>query len=379
MPVERAISRDWLRSQVRITWHLPAVLGCLALGLLLAVNWNWLTSSRPAVCRLAGSHFEMGLMQGRAFRQEIGRLFADYIIGGLVQTEGWQLEDLIEVGRHYEAFIPSSYREEMRGIAEGSGIPYDHILVMNTFPDAVLGATPRACSAFAVRTTRGLLVARNLDWTNYGVAHRYGIVQLLQPRDGHRVLNIGWPGMVGVVTGMNDQGLVITLNMAYAIDLDTKTTPLLIRLREVLERQTSIQEAVDSLTRQPRTFAANVLIASSNENNAVVLELSGKRHAIVEMRERIVVTTNFFQALDIRGGTGGDRSDILTEVLRRTADYTTLRDARGALSKVCFRGSSLGMATVQSAVFEPRRLLAHVATGKLPASSGRYYEIRLSP
>jgi predicted choloylglycine hydrolase len=373
----RVRDKDWLRSQLRITWHLPVLLGILAVGLVLVIRWNWLTSSRPTVARFDGSHYEIGLAEGRVYRDEIHKLFDGYLVKGLVEHEGWQLGDLLAVGRHYETLIPAPYLEEMRGIAAGSGLPYDRVLAMNTFPDAVLGAAPRACSAFAVRTSAGLLVGRNLDWTDFGVAHRYGIVQILQPREAHQVLSVSWPGMVGVVTGMNDRGLVVTLNMAYAIDLDPNSTPLLIRLRQILEQQSTIQGAVDALIGQPRTFAANVLVASAQEAGAVVVELSGRRDAIVKMTDGLIVTTNYFQKLGIRGGAGADRAATLRQCLRRTGSRTTTANAEAALADVCFRGPSVGMVTNQSVVFEPGRLIAWVALGKVPASSGRYYDVAL--
>ncbi|MBP7799955.1 MAG: hypothetical protein KA072_15145 [Thermoanaerobaculaceae bacterium] len=371
-------SSSWWRRQLRVTWQLPVALGVLGVAYGLWSSWGRIASRPPRVLDLEGTHYEIGLRHGRALKAEIGELFQGYVVGGLVRREGWTIDDLVAIGLHYESFIPRRYVEEMRGIAAGAGVPYEHILVINTFADAVLGARPRACSAFAVWTQSGLVLGRNLDWTNYGIAHRYGVVFRLAARDGHRVLSIAWPGMVGVVTGMNDAGLVLALNMAYAGDLDTNATPMLIRLREALERQTSIQGAAEVLTGQPRTFAANVLVASDTEDRAVVVELSGRRSTVVEMESGLVVTTNYYQRLDIRGGAGADRLAILRRALGRTGPSTTPADARRALAQVCFRGSSLGMVTNQSAVLLPRSGGVLVALGALPATSGRYFEVRLT-
>lgn len=370
-------SSSWWRRQMRITWHLPAVLCGLALAFGIWSRWDWLTSTPPRVLELSGTHHQIGIEHGQALRQEIGRLYNDYVIGGLVEREGWPLNTLVDIGHHYEPFIPQPYVEEMKGIAQGAGVPYEHILVMNTFADAVLGASPRACSAFAVRTTKGLVVGRNLDWTNHGVAHRHGMVFLLELPNGRRLLNIGWPGMVGTVTGMNDHGLVLALNMAFATDLETNATPMLFRLREALETESTISGATHVMVSQSRTFAANVLIVGADEDRAVVLELSGRRHAVVEMKSGLAITTNYYQALDIKGGVGGERQAILWRRLMGTGADTTPEDARHALSDVCFRGSSLGMVTNQSAVFLPRSRLVQVALGALPATSGRYYDIQL--
>ncbi len=370
---------SWIRRQLRITWHLPIVLGILAAGLTLAYNWNWLTASPPRVVHLRGTHAEIGLAHGRQLSAEIRGLFDDYIVGGLVEREGRDLDDLIATARHYEKFIPRPYIEEMQGIARGAEVPYEHILVMNTFADAVLGARPEACSAFAVRTKRGLIVGRNLDWTNFGVAHRHAVVFILDSPNGHRVMSVGWPGMSGAITGMNEAGLTVTLNMAFANDADSNATPFLLRLREILERQSTIAGATGALVEQPRTFAANVMLASARENSAAVVEMSGRRHALVPMNGDQLVTTNFYQSLDIPGGVGGDRSAEIGSRLSRTGDATTRRDAQRALAAVCFRGSSQGMVTNQSVVFRPGELAADIALGSLPASSGRYYSVTFPP
>jgi hypothetical protein len=95
------------------------------------------------------------------------------------------------------------------------------------------------------------------------------------------------------------------------------------------------------------------------------------------MKGGLAITTNYYQALDIKGGAGGERQAILWRQLMRAGADTTPEDARRALSDVCFRGSSLGMVTNQSAVFLPRSRLVQVALGALPATSGRYYDIQL--
>jgi len=148
----------------------------------------------------------------------------------------------------------------MRGIADGSGIAYEKILVLNTFADSILGSA-RFCSAVAVRGKDGLLVGRNLDWINHSVAHRAGIVFILEPSGERRVMSIGWPGMVGVVTGMNDRGVVITMNMAFANDVEPNAVPALLRIRDALDHAARAEDAIDAATSSPRTMAMNWMVA----------------------------------------------------------------------------------------------------------------------
>jgi predicted choloylglycine hydrolase len=371
--------RGFWRDQLRVTWQLPAVLACLAALALLAHSWSWLTSTPPRVVRLSGSHYQMGLRHGRLLAAEIREIFQGYIEDGLVAREGFRLPSLIGSARRFERYIPGGLRAEMRGIADGSGVPYERILLLNTFADATLGRSPRFCSALAVQTREGLLVARNLDWEDHDIAHRAGVVFLLAGDGEQPVMSVGWPGLVGVVTGMNRAGVVITLNLAPAGDLVGDATPSLLRLRGALDTATSIDAAVSALGREPRTMGMNLLIASGREDRAVVLELSGRSQAVVPLVAGQVVTTNFYQALDIAGGVGGDRSSELTARLRRTGPRTSPADLRQALSAVAFPGPASGLATIQSVIFLPAQLTAEVAIGKLPAPSGRFFSVRLSP
>src|SRR5207245_2457937 len=125
-----------------------------------------------------------------------------------------------------ERHIPAELKLEMRGLAEGSGISYRDVLLLNCFDDLLhslvrlalsVPAPLRAriglaCSCFArVDPAGGLLLARNLDYyLEGGVLGADGIVTrtmkeqltcfVVRPLHGRPHISIGWPGFVGVVT-----------------------------------------------------------------------------------------------------------------------------------------------------------------------------------
>jgi hypothetical protein len=156
-----------------------------------------------------------------------------------------------------------------------------------------------------------------------------------------------------------------------------EATPSLLRLRAALESATTIDAAVSALGREPRTMGMNLLIAGGRENRAVVLELSGRRQAVVPLTAGQVVTTNFYQSLDLPGGVGSDRSATLAARLRRAGPRTCPADLRRALAAVAFPGPASGLATIQSVIFLPAKLTAEVAIGQLPATAGRFFTVRM--
>jgi predicted choloylglycine hydrolase len=365
---------SWLRSQLRITWHLPAALAVLAVVLLSVAATPWVTSHRPRVVRLRGTHREIGLQHGRLLRAEIRALYDAYVLHGLVEKENRSIESLTKIALHYDPFIPAPLREELHGIAEGAGVRYEQILVMNTFADALLGKSPRFCSAVAVHGNGGLLVGRNLDWVNHDVAHRSGVIFVTEAPGERRVLSVGWPGIAGVVTGMNDRGVVVTMNMAFSSDSEPNATPSLLRIREVLDHASNAPAAVSDATAAPRTMAMNWMVADAA--GASVVELTGHRSAVRPMTGSCAVTTNYFESLPERGGFGGDRSATLRGVFAG-GTFASIGEVERALLRVAFIGPSSGVSTIQSVVFDPKARTAHVAIGKLPAPAGRFYPVEV--
>jgi hypothetical protein len=45
---------------------------------------------------------------------------------------------MLDSGHELEKYIPQEYLDEMQGIADGSGVPYEEILILNTFVDTML-------------------------------------------------------------------------------------------------------------------------------------------------------------------------------------------------------------------------------------------------
>ena len=51
--------------------------------------------------------------------------------------------------------------------------------------------------------------ARNLDFPSYGVADNASVVLVYHPTDRFGFVTIGWPGMIGALSGMNEHGLTL--------------------------------------------------------------------------------------------------------------------------------------------------------------------------
>lgn len=112
------------------------------------------------VLEVSGTPYEQGLAHGERFASKIRSLRTRLLTTSLLPMLGRERPGIAEVLVEYqdpaydegfgeallsesaaslEPFIPEPYLEEMHGIADGAGLPYEDILVLNTFFDTTLG------------------------------------------------------------------------------------------------------------------------------------------------------------------------------------------------------------------------------------------------
>ena len=100
------------------------------------------------------------------------------------------------------------------------------------------------CSAFVVERQRsatgGPLFGRNFDLPPMGIADKYSIVMIVQPKGKHAFASVSFPSMGGVFSGMNDAGLAVATLDVYATKdgspmFDPRGVPMSFCYRRLLE------------------------------------------------------------------------------------------------------------------------------------------------
>lgn len=134
------------------------------------------------------------------------------------------------------------------------------------------------CSSFAVwgeNTVDGnLLVARNFDFYAGDEFSEEKMISFIQPENGYKFMSVSWAGMIGVMSGMNEKGLTITINAGKSDMPLVAKTPISLVTREILQYASNIDEAIAIAKKREVFVSESILVGSAEDNLAVIIEMS---------------------------------------------------------------------------------------------------------
>lgn len=223
------------------------------------------------ILRLEGTPEEMGRQHGELLRDEIGALRSyvrDFVGSRRLPRATRRAEAL------FAEDIPERYYREAEALARAAGMPLAELLFAQCFTDIyrVFG-----CSTLAAESAEGegTFLARNLDFPTLGYLGRYSLVVVARPRGRRPYVSIGWPGMLGVLSGQND-ALAAAVLVVHGDQGAQAGLPFQFAFRRVLEECQSVDEA-EALLRQTRITVTNNLILADRLGGTRVLELHPER------------------------------------------------------------------------------------------------------
>jgi hypothetical protein len=108
------------------------------------------------------------------------------------------------------------------------------------------------------------------------------IVSFVRPAGRKAWAGVGWANLVGVVTGVNQDGLVVTVQPAQAADVQPTRTarPIALLARDVLERAGTLDEAIKLIQETPPLGAASFAIVDGKSGRWAIVERSPTHSAV---------------------------------------------------------------------------------------------------
>ena len=223
-----------------------------------------------------GTPYEMGLALGKLTAPEARSLVDGFL--SLVQADGSPRFADAALDAAWEAIRPHTsarFQEELSGLADGAGIPFERVRRAHMVPVV----SDYACSSLAAwgdATKHGhLYQTRNLDWILAARAHDRPCLVVYLPDRGIPHVNVSFAGYIGVNTGMNAQGIVLSEmgdspGRDYPFDLDgTHFTTL---FRDILHEADSLDRAVAMIRDAKRIKKYHYVIGDGDAPAAVKIK-----------------------------------------------------------------------------------------------------------
>jgi hypothetical protein len=295
---------------------------------------------------------------------------------------GWLRRPLVWLGERMVQRFPAEYRAELEAVARSAGIDRSKLVLGNTLFDLKKVV---ACSALLIEggrsATGGPLLGRNLNYPSLGYAHEHGLVTVHRRRPGRRAFaSVGFPGLLGCLSGMNDAGLALAVLEVFQAPLFTRRldwngTPYALCFRRLLEECASIEEAKALLSKMRRTTIYNLVLA--DRSRPAVFEVTTRRVRERTEERGAAVCTNHFCAEELRPLWSFDVYQTVTRhCILRKALRQTERFGIGEMHQALHAASN-PTETLQTMVFEPEALRLHLAMGQCPASAGELRALEL--
>jgi isopenicillin-N N-acyltransferase-like protein len=220
------------------------------------------------VLEVWGTPYEMGFAHGRIMADAINDSCAT-TMAAMLTGMGKKPEEVDAVYRQQSPFIPEAFKEEMKGVADGAGVPVEQIQRLNTIPDL----SEYHCSYFAAwgrAVDDGhLYQIRALDYEMEAGIQRHPLLVVYAPTEGNGLVNVTWAGMIGVISGMNEQKLAASeIGDNFGADKETLDgEPMPFVLREVLQYCDTLDQAVRLIQNSKRTSSYHYCVGDAKANN----------------------------------------------------------------------------------------------------------------
>ncbi|MCM4158833.1 acyl-CoA--6-aminopenicillanic acid acyl-transferase [Antarcticibacterium flavum] len=285
---------------------------------LYSIGRNKLLKNKYGIWELyvEGDALERGLVNGSLTRELMQKQEKAIMekIESLVPAGGYQnfLANVVAwFNRNMHKHVPEEYKQEIYGISrfalpeyDSFAPPYVRALYLHGAHDighALQDLMLVGCTSFAAwdhKTTDGqLLLGRNFDFNVGDEFAEEKVAAFINPAEGNKFMMYTWGGMIGVVSGMNEKGLTVTINAGRSKIPFQAKTPISLVAREILQYAGTTAEAV-AIARKREVFVSEaIMVGSAAENKAILIEVSPRNFGVYEVENTAeLICSNHFQS-----------------------------------------------------------------------------------
>lgn len=282
-----------------------------------SIDNNWLRKNEHGLWEayIEGKPFERGAILGNLAQELIVQQEVYFVrqIKQIIPSEAFLYLLRYLVGffnRNIDEYIPLEYQQEIYGETHfcsnefnSIGSNYERILNYHAAHDighALKDYAVVGCTSFSTweedSTENNLILGRNFDFYVGEDFAKDKIILFINPEDGYKLATITWGGFLGVVSGMNEKGLTVTLNAAKSGLPSSAKTPISIVARKILQYAKNIDEAFE-IAKQHETFVSeSLMIGSAEDGYTAIIEKSVNKIALHRSDSTSIICSNHYQS-----------------------------------------------------------------------------------
>jgi isopenicillin-N N-acyltransferase like protein len=345
------------------------------------------------ILHLKGSSYEMGFQHGRLMKDQIAHNIARFIDSRFSSPSLPPIiENFLTVIPQVNQHIPQALIDEMQGLADGSEIPYDKILLLNLFPEMF------HCSGITVKgqasCNETLYHVRVLDYAAAISLQDTAVLVVAEPQQGNAFINATYAGFIGCVTGMNNQKIAIGEigGKGYG---SWNGLPMAFLLRQILQYASTLEEIKYILNVTPRTCEYYYIFSDGKTKDSIAAYATAKDLVFIypgttyflpptlpcsqqtpTANECRAMPALYTQPEDTLVLTRGTHFSLLVERLKNSFGRITPSDLKEAIKQPVAHPSNL-----HNVIFAPETLelwISHASADNAPACDQPYCHFEMS-
>jgi isopenicillin-N N-acyltransferase-like protein len=319
---------------------------------------------------LRGTGEQMGQQHGQQLGTPIQFLYDNYLkvyIGA-----GATRFLALGAAQLFEHYFRPEHLAEVEALAKRTSMDERETVLAQCFLDL---SPMDACSTITLPASAApdhvARFGRNLEFVSLDVADKYSTVFVYHPLGRYQFVSIGWPGLIGVLSGMNEHGLTLANMEVTRAPRIPGAMPYTLLYRTVLEKCKTVNEAIDLIQHTPRQTANNLMVMDATGDRAVV-EITPQAVTVRRsLSTEPLVSTNHQRGVDCDTSGRCWRYDQLHNSGEEKFGKIDLKQLEAMLAQV-----SPGKETLQSMVFEPSNRVIYLSTGA-GAATRTFYQLDL--
>ncbi len=246
---------------------------------------------------VSGNPYEMGLQYGVLLKDRLVSVYSDldHLEKSVFRNLPLYLRPLISIFIFAKLIwikhsLPDEFKEELRGISDGSGVSYNKLLLVSVLPEIF----NFSCTSFIKIENGKLFHGRNLDYY-FPMIGKNPLVIRYNPKGKIPYTLIGCVGYTGGYTGINDRGITVSVDAAPIVNPDrSAAVPVTFQVRRILESAKNMQDVRKLFQNYRAVKGWMVIVGSAKEKTGSIFNIAGSRISETHAGPNGIFVTNTF-------------------------------------------------------------------------------------